>query len=169
MKITLITDASVNSQYHRCGYGFYIGCAEGKLQKAGLLRLRSRDVVMAELHCIANGLHTLKHSKFKPVSAVWIWCDNLHCVNIISGEQRGFRDPEHRKVTDEIWFLMMEICMGNGKTIRDVDAMFKIQHVKAHTGREDKISKINEWCDQNARKYVKGAVTKAKKNGEKPR
>lgn len=161
MKISIFTDASC-VQGH-CGYGFYIGCTKGKLMKAGNLRVKTDDTILAELHCLANALHTLKFCRFKPISRVWVFMDLMSAVERMNGEVRSFRKSEHRKVTEEIYFLMLDICIANEKPIRDVNTIFTFQHVRAHTGRRDILSKINNWCDVNARKYAKAASKKIDK------
>lgn len=161
MKISIFTDASVVVDH--CGYAFYIGCTAGKLQKAGKLRHRTKDTVVAELYCLANALHTLKHSKLAPISKVWIYCDQLQVVRVVAGDTRNFRNPDHRKVVEEIRFQMMEICIRENRSIREVDKMFELNHIRAHTGNKDIWSRINKWCDENARRYAKMKPTKPKK------
>lgn len=153
MIISVFTDASVVDD--KGGYAFYIGCKAGKLQKAGRLRHRTRDTVVAELYCVANALHTLKHCKFSPMTAVWLFCDQKQVITVLAGETRNFRNPEHRKIITEIQFLMMEICQREGRSIRDVDKMFHLNHILAHTRGKDIKSRINNWCDVNAYKYAK--------------
>lgn len=155
MKVTIITDASVILETGKAGYGFYIGCGTGMIKKAGKLKVDTRSSSQAELHCIANALHTLKHSKFAPITKVWLWCDSESAVDNITGNSRGFKTPELRKVVDEIHFLMMEICLREYKSIRAIDTMFEVAHIKGHTGNADKLSVIQNWCDVNARKYAK--------------
>ncbi len=158
MKITIITDASIVRG--KCGFAFYIGCTKGKIQRAGELKMTGSDTVLAEFNCIANALHMLKHSKYAPITKVWLWCDNIMCVKVIKGEIRTFRSLSHRQITDEIHFLMMEICLREGKSIRTIDAMFEVNHIQGHTGNKDKLSVIQNWCDENARKYAKQKTTK---------
>ncbi len=155
MIVSIFTDASVNSELKKCGYAFYIGCKTGKIQKAGKLKVETTKSHTAELHCLANAIYTLKHCKFEPITKVIIHSDSKLCLDIISGESRSFADKEARKVLDEINFLMMEICIKHGKSIRQVKSFFEFVHVKAHTKKSDKLSVINDWCDQNARKYMR--------------
>lgn len=160
MKVSIFTDASV--RFKVCGFAFYIGCRIGKIQKAGRLKIQTAKVDLAELHCIANAVYTLKHSKFQPIEKVFIYCDNEACVGALNSLAR-FSDLEKRKVVDEIHFLMIEVCIKHGKTMRDIDTFFNVQHVKAHTGNDDKFSRINNWCDENAKLYVKKKPTTKKK------
>lgn len=152
MKVSIFTDASIVE--NNCGYAFYIGCKSAKIQKAGKLRKSNINITLAELHCIANAVYTLKHSKIDPVTKIFIYTDNSQCVDALNKDAR-FKDAETRSVVDEIHFLMMEICVKHGMSIRYIYKMFSINHIKAHTGKTDIMSKINHWCDVNARKYAK--------------
>lgn len=151
MKISIFTDASVRFKW--CGYAFYIGCRMGKIQKAGRLKVRTSKSDLAELHCIANAIYTLKHSKFGKIENVHIYSDSESAVMALNGLSR-FADEEKRKAIDEIHFLMIEVCVKHGKTMRDIDDFFKVTHVKAHTGASDIYSRINDWCDKSAKQYA---------------
>jgi ribonuclease HI len=163
MKISIFTDASIEFTKGAGGFAFYIGCINGKLQKAGTLKAVTTNICLAELHCIANALYTLKHSKFKPISKVWLFTDNKASSDMLENNFRGFREPELRDVVEEIRFLCMEICLRENKSIRDVKTMFTFQHIKAHTGKKDRMSEINAWCDKNAKMYMKRALNKLSK------
>lgn len=153
MKISIFTDASIVGI--NAGFAFYIGCVNGKIQKAGKLKTKEGNISIAELHSLANALHTLKHSKFKPVTSVHIYMDCAGAIDYMSGKSRGFKSNDHKLVQDEIFFLMLDICIMNGYPIRNVNKMFIFNHVKAHTGNKDKLSQINQWCDINSRKYAR--------------
>jgi ribonuclease HI len=164
MKVSIFTDASVRFKW--CGDAFYIGCRIGKIQKAGRLKVRTNKTDLAELHCIANAVYTLKHSKFTPIDKVFIYCDSASSVNVLNGLAR-FVDEEKRKVVDEIHFLMIEVCVKHGKTMRDLDTFFEVSHIKAHTGKDDIFSKINDWCDKNAKLYSKPILANPQKKTKK--
>lgn len=161
MKVSIFTDASVDNARNIGGFAFYIGCVAGKIQKAGKLKNVGKipDSLVAELYAIGNALHTLKHSKFTPITNVIIYSDSLISVQLLNGDRNGLKDKDKRDIVDEIYFLMMEICLREGKSIRYVDTMFSFKHIKAHSGKKDKMSLINQWCDKNARKYMKTKET----------
>lgn len=163
MKISIITDASCIG--NSSGFAFYIGCTAGKIQKAGKLKTETGNISIAEMHCLANALHTLKFCKFKPVTSVHVYMDAIITVDYMNDKSRGFKGDEHKRIQDEIFFLMLDICIANGHPIRSVNKIFYYHHIRAHTGNKDKLSLINNWCDVNARKY---AVIKPKKNKQKP-
>lgn len=159
MKISIFTDASVDTTKGTGGYAFYIGCVKGKIMKAGILKSASNSGI-AELQCLGNALHTLKYCKFKPITNVMVYCDMLMAVTVMNGESRNFKDPILRTIVEEINFLMLEICIIEKVNIRNVRKFFTFQHVRAHTGNKDKLSIINNWCDKNAIKYRKQAAKK---------
>ena len=163
MKISIFTDASVSHEYNVGGYAFYIGCVEGKIQKAGIFRGKiSADTNVAELKCIANALHTLLHAKFSPATSVFIFTDSLSSIHHINNKARFKTIPE-RDLVDEIKLLMMEYCQKHLIPIRNYRKLFNFQHIKAHTKKKDKPSLINHWCDKQANAYNCKAVAKAKK------
>jgi ribonuclease HI len=156
MNVSIFTDASVHTELKKAGFAFYIGCKAGKIQKAGKLKVETGDSTTAELHCIANAVHSLLHSKFQPITQVFIFSDSNNSLQSIKGDA-GLKDKELRRVLDEIKILMMETCLKHGKSIRSVNTFFKLVHVKAHTKKTDKLSQINAWCDENAKKYMRAA------------
>lgn len=147
MLITINTDASFSNVYG--GYAFWIVCDQGKIQKAGKIKSRIKGSQQAEMMCIANALHTLKHSRFKNITKVVINTDSVTCINAL-GTFKSTIDG-----AKECLFTMMEICVANGMTLRDCSKMFEFRHVKAHSGKKDKRSFVNEWCDKEAKKYCK--------------
>lgn len=163
MKISIFTDASIEFTRGAGGFAFYIGCVNGKLQKSGILKTTTTNIALAELHCIANALYTLKHSKFEPIGKVWVFTDNAASAYILENYSRGFKESELRSVVEEIRFLAMEICLREGKSIREVRTIFTFQHIKAHTGKKDRMSEINAWCDKNAKMYMKRSLNKLNK------
>lgn len=163
MKVSIFTDASCIG--NSSGFAFYIGCTAGKIQKAGKLKTETGDINIAEMHCLANALHCLKHCKFKPVTSVHVYMDALITVDYMNGVNRGFKADRFKTVQDEVFFLMLDICIANGHPIRSVNKIFSYHHIRAHTGNQDKLSLINNWCDVNARKY---AAIKTKKRKQKP-
>lgn len=75
----------------------------------------------------------------------------------MNNKSRGMKGDEQKRVQDEIFFLMLDICIQNGHPIRNVYDIFCFNHIKAHTGNKDKLSQINHWCDINCRKYAREA------------
>jgi ribonuclease HI len=156
MLITINTDASWRDKF--AGYAFWIVCDAGKIQKAGKIKILVDNSGEAEMMCIANALHTLKHSRFSEITKVIINTDSQHCIDRLSpgGKFTG-------KTTEECLFTMMEICLKLGKSIRDIHSVFEFRHVKAHSGKKDNRSFVNEWCDREAKRYSKELLTASRK------
>lgn len=147
MLITINTDASWIEGF--AGYAFWIVCDAGKIQKAGKIKSKVKGSQQAEMMCICNALHTLKHSRFKGINKVIINTDSEPCILALKNFKSSFEGAK------ECLYMMMEICVANGMTLRDSNKMFELRHVKAHTGKKDKRSFVNEWCDKESRKYCK--------------
>ena len=140
MLITINTDASCIDGF--AGYAFWIVCDAGKIQKAGKIKSKVKGSQQAEMMCIANALHTLKHSRFKGINKVIINTDSSPCIDALKSFKSSFEGAK------ECLFTMMEICISNGFSLRDIDKIFQFKHVKAHTGKKDSRSFVNEWCDK---------------------
>ena len=147
MLVTINTDASCINGFG--GYAFWIVCDAGKIQRAGKIKSKVKGSQQAEMMCIANALYTLKHSRFKSITKIIINTDSQPCIQALKGFKSSFDGAI------ECLFTMMEICVSHGLTLRDNYKMFEFRHVKAHTGKKDKRSFVNEWCDKESRKYCK--------------
>lgn len=60
MKVTIITDVSVNNQKRVAAGAFYIGCKSGSLKKSYEVKSYHTSIQVMELECICNALYTLK-------------------------------------------------------------------------------------------------------------
>jgi len=160
MLVTINTDASYREGC--AGYAFWIVCDAGKIQKAGRIQGKTLGSVQSEMMCIANAIYTLKHSKFKGVNKVIVNTDSLTSINYLVGESKFKSESPLGCAIDEARFNMMEVCMKFGKSIRDISTMFEFRHVKAHSGKKDSRSYVNEWCDKEAKKYCKQSYLNTK-------
>lgn len=152
MIVTVNTDASCVEGFG--GYAFWIVCDAGKIQKAGKLKSKSKNTTLFEMMCIANALYTLLHSKFTPITKIIINTDSQSSIDFLTFSKTNATEA-CRKLAEECYFTMLELCLKNGKSIRDVKKFIEFRHVKAHTKNKDKRSYVNEWCDKEAKKYAK--------------
>jgi ribonuclease HI len=148
--ISIFTDASCNTTSKNCGYAFYIGGRGIKIQRAGVLKVKTNNSTIAEVHCIANALHVLVNNVPKKFQRVTIYSDCKYFIQAINGDNRGFRDTELQDVLQEIRFLCMEYCIAQDISIRKYLEAFSFVHIKAHTRKGDKPTLINAWCDRTA-------------------
>jgi ribonuclease HI len=159
MRLTINTDASVREGH--AGYAFWIVCDAGKIQKAGMIKRLVNGSTDAEIMCIANALHTLKHSRFKGLTSIIINTDSTQSISFITNKTRPSVNSDIYKGVQECNFLMMELCQQNGFSIRETDKLFSMRHVKAHSKNKDSRSYVNDWCDKESKKYSKQRLNKS--------
>lgn len=152
MRVTINTDASVKEGW--AGFAFWIVCDAGKIQKAGKIKRKVNGSTDAEIMCIVNSVYTLLHSRFAGIQAVVINTDSQQAINMLAGESSS-NSKDVRNAVDECHFLMMELCLKSGRSIRDRNNFFSIRHVKAHNGKSDSRSFVNDWCDKESKKYAR--------------
>lgn len=153
MIVTINTDASLLANKY-AGYAFWIVCNDGRIQKAGKIKEIIKSPSDAELCCIANALYILSKSKWKGISKVIVNTDSKISIDSLNGTSGiPSNNKFKRKCYDEAMFSMMEILIKSGRSIREVYTFFEFRHVKAHSGVKDARSVVNEWCDQQSKKY----------------
>lgn len=151
--ITINTDASYSQQYKVGGYAFYIVCDLFKITKSGAFKGNIKNPHDAEMKCIANALHTLLAQKELP-SCKWlvINTDSQHSIETITRQL----DPLGKQI-GRMW---QQLITRLGSTNN------KFRHVRAHSGVKDARSYVNEWCDREAKKYMRQAVNNVKNKKE---
>ncbi len=141
--ITVNTDASFSHQKDAAGYAFYIKCDLFKIQKGGMFKKMPKNPMEAEMMCIANALFTLSAQKELPkCRLIVINSDCLNCFGLIK-----------KKSPNVIGRKIYEIL----RELRKKTAMpkFEFRHVKAHNGSLDARSFVNNWCDKEAKRWMR--------------
>jgi ribonuclease HI len=145
--ITINTDASHHPVKKAGGYAFYIVCDLFKIQKSGAFKVDPLDSIDAEMKCMANALHTLLMQKELPTcDLIVINSDCLFSFSMIGLRKKGIgktvalilRDVRNRMAWKEA-----------------VLPSYEFRHVKAHSGKSDARSWVNEWCDKEAKKWMR--------------
>lgn len=145
--ITINTDASFHPDFKRGGFAFHIVCDLFVLKKSGMFQHVCTDSTDAEVKCIANALATLLAQRELPkLDWIHINTDSKHGINWI---QNG-HNPAGAFAKSLIQQLMKRTSC---KTL-------KLRHVKAHSGVRDARSLTNEWCDREAKIWMKESVKK---------
>lgn len=148
MIITINTDASFSKARLRGAYAFWIVCNAGRIKKHGPIRSKVKNPTEAELKCIVNALHTLKESG---------WLNSLRNHVIINTDSKdSISLLENNKNEIAMWGLMKKSNLhASAKffSIKETLGNTKIEfrHVKAHSGKDDARSYVNEWCDKMAK------------------
>lgn len=144
--ITINTDASFHPTLKVGGYAFYIICDLFKITKGGMFKNHPKTPEEAEIMCIGNALATLLAQKELP-EAKWLII-NSDC-------QRGMEKIKRSstplgKQVQGLWQQLIR-RLGSSKN--------KFRYVEAHQrGQLDKRSFVNDWCDKEAKKYMKIAA-----------
>lgn len=152
--ITVNTDASFSPQHKVGGYAFYIVCDLFKIQKGGMFKKQPKTAMEAEMMCMANALYTLLSQKELPTTK-WIII-NSDCLFSFERIKRKSQDAIGKQVAEMLRNVRLKT------SYRDVIMpKFEFRHVKAHNGTPDARSFVNDWCDKEAKKWMRKAVSVA--------
>lgn len=152
--ITINTDASFNIRDRVGGYAFYIICDLFRIKKGGLFKVQPKSAQEAEMMCMANALYTILLQKELPET-------NLIIVNsdcLFSFHKIGLKKDGVGKTVAKILKEVRHKTSLRGVVM----PKFEFRHVKAHSGKNDARSIVNEWCDQEAKKWMRLAVKNKK-------
>lgn len=149
--ITINTDASFHPIEKVGGYAFYIVCDLFKITKSGMFKAHPKHAQEAEIMCIGNAIATLLSQKELPTSK-WIILntDCLVAVDMIKANSQ----PVPKKVF-ELWDELTTKLQSDNKEFR---------HVKSHNGKDNARSYVNDWCDKEAKKWMRLALNEKKKS-----
>lgn len=143
--ITINTDASFYQEYQVGGYAFWIKCDLFKIQKGGHLKSPILNSTEAEIKCIGNAIATLLAQKELPTANFLIInTDAKFAINEIKHQQSLLGKQVH-----SLWQQLIFRLQTKKNEFR---------HVKAHSGKNDTRSYVNEWCDQEAKKWAKKQI-----------
>jgi ribonuclease HI len=148
--ITINTDASFNPQHKLGGYAFYIVCDLFKIQKAGMFKKPVDNSKDAEIMCIGNAISTLLAQPELP-ETTWLII-NSDCLYGMSDIRKS--TSELAKKVNRMWAALIN---------RTKSRHNKMRHVKAHNGTPDARSWVNDWCDKEAKKWMRIAVERSQK------
>lgn len=143
--ITINTDASYHPEYRVGGYAFTIVCDHFRIQKSGKFKIQPLSAEEAEIMCIGNAIALLLALPEIP-KCDWLII-NSDCKN-------GMRTIE-KKGSD----LGNKVCCLKQQLIGKIGCKHnKMRHVKAHSGKQDKRSIVNDWCDTEAKKWMRETI-----------
>lgn len=148
--ITINTDASFNSQKKVGGYAFYIVCDLFRVQKSGAFKVHPNNSMEAEMMCMVNALHTLLNQKELPSTKLIVV--NSDCLFAFERISRKSQDVIGRKIAYYIRQIRIKTA------INSIIPKYEFRHVKAHSGKGDARSWVNEWCDKEAKKWMRIAA-----------
>ena len=136
------TDASFSMKWRRGAWAYWIKGDDVLLKSAGMFPAELPNPGLAELLAFSKALGEV--NKIVPKQKRWetklyINTDCKYVIHVIDGTMKQSR------------------YMTLVKAIRHALVGYHIspQHVKAHTRSKSKRSKVNAWCDREARKIMK--------------
>jgi ribonuclease HI len=148
--ITINTDASFCPDQKVGGYAFYIVCDCFKIQKSGMFKSKLSSSLDAEMKCMANALYMLSNQKELPEANIIVI--NSDCLMSFEKITRKSLNLIGRKVANYLRSVRLKTSM-NGVIM----PKYEFRHVKAHNGTNDARSWVNDWCDKEAKKWMKKA------------
>lgn len=144
--LTINTDASYHPEHKVGGYAFYIICDLFKIQKGGMFKVHPKNAMEAEMMCMANAVHIVLHQKELPEFDLVII--NSDCLFAFQRIGKKSNSPIGKKIA----LLLRDLRK------RTNFKKYELRHVKAHSGVQDKRSFVNEWCDKEAKKWMRLSI-----------
>ena len=146
--LTINTDASFHPEHKVGGYAFYIICDLFKVQKGGMFKVQPKNSLEAEMMAIANAIYVAsKQKQYPKIDLVVI---NSDCLIAFERIGKTKKDLLGRRIA----FLLADLKKVTGYKKHE------FRHVRAHSGAQDKRSFVNEWCDNEAKKWMKLSIPK---------
>lgn len=143
--ITINTDASYYNEHKIGGYAFWIVCDLFKITNGGKFKREIYGPSEAETYCIGNAIARLLAQKELPeVEFLIINTDSKTSIRDIR-QQRS----EAGKTVNKLWRELLQ---------RLKPKVHQFRHIKAHSGKNDARSYVNEWCDREAKRWARIAI-----------
>lgn len=140
--LTINTDASFCGKTNAGGWAFYIRHDKFFSKKAGKFKSKVKDSSEAETKCIANALtEVLNQPNIGNTRRIIINTDSKIAIRQIERQITEFGLRAHSLLNQLVEKLKAD--------------SYEFRHVRAHTGKNDKRSYVNEWCDKEAKSKMR--------------
>jgi ribonuclease HI len=144
MLVTINTDASFHPTEKIGAFAFWAVSNGFKIQKACFFRDKCLNPTDAESKAILNAFHVVSR-KQKGIRKIIFNTDSLNAKAIFEND----RDHIHK------YHLFNKLRSNYNKKEQLFHGIeIEFRHVKAHSGKDDARSYVNEWCDTNAKYYM---------------
>lgn len=150
--ITINTDASFHHGFKVSGYAYYIKSDLFTFTGGGNFnKMKPKNSEEAEIMAIGNALHRLLKMENLPLSK-WLVVnsDSMFGMNKI------------RKASTPLGVMVSDMFIELGKRLHCKHS--ELRHVKSHSGVNDARSWVNEFCDKEAKKYMKLEARRIKRS-----
>lgn len=155
--ITINCDASFHPIHKVGGYAFWIVSNSFKITKSGEFKVDPASAEDAEIMCIANALHVLYNQESLPknINCLTLNCDSTNAMKRIT-KQIELEGRYNRKRTKDVAIKAAMIWIKLSKVLKP--NFEQMCHVKAHNGTRDSRSYVNDWCDKEAKKWMRNKL-----------
>lgn len=144
MRVTIITDASWCPTTKVAGYGFWVACERGRRRGGGTIKALVPSSLAAEMMAMVNGLcHGMRFGMVANGDVLLIQTDCQAAIDTF----RRFRNPGC-DVEAQVVEHMETICGTGNITV-------EYRHVKGHTNGRTPRTYVNNYCDAEAKKYMR--------------
>lgn len=144
MRVTIITDASWCPTTKVAGYGFWVACERGRRRGGGTIKTLVPSSMAAEMMAMVNGLcQGMRLGIIASGDALLIQTDCQAAIDTFS----KFRNPSDN-VEAQVVAHMEELCRTGSLTV-------EYRHVKGHTAGRTPRTYVNNYCDAEAKKYMR--------------
>lgn len=150
--VTINTDASFHGTHKVGGFAFHIVCDHFRIKMGGRFKVNPQSSIEAEMMCMANAIHVLLSREDLPTTDLIVI--NSDCLH--SFEKIGLKKEGVGRVVAKLLKKLRERTARKGVVLPKYD----FRHVKAHSGKGDPRSLVNEWCDREAKRHMREAIPK---------
>ena len=152
MRVTIISDASVDFHGQRGAYAFWAVSQRGRHAGQGVFKVACSNPNEAETMAVVNALHTAINLGIAAAGdQVLVQTDSLHAIRVFSGYSLR---PKVLKKYASMMQALREIVARHNLTM-------EYRHVKGHSKETDARSRAQQMTDKRARKAMRAAKKQA--------
>lgn len=145
MNVTINTDASFCHRTKSAGYAVWISSNIGRIKYSGILK-ECKCSSEAEQQAIANALFLLRKSYLNNGNILRIYL-NSDCIPALNMVVKKGGNKAGRYAYNQAKLILSGKVGGMSNFIK--------RHVKAHTNAKDARSWVNNWCDSEAKRWMR--------------
>lgn len=144
MLVTIMTDASVDSNLQIAGFGYWIASDRGKLGGGGGLKSPVKDSYAGELKAVVNSLHlAIEKNLVQQRDTVLIQLDNLGVVTLLKDRTTPAREDIAEALKHFIGL------------VDRLELVVHVKHVKGHSdSKQGARFASNNHCDIRAKEAM---------------
>jgi ribonuclease HI len=150
--ITINTDASFCGSTKSGGYAFWIKGERIAIKKHGGFKDDVKNSTEAEMRAIANAVFVLLKRNPKNFNIIIFNTDSKQSIAHINNPLTDLAKQINNYINQ-----LKEVTNAE---------MIEFRHVKAHSGKADKRSWVNEWCDVKAKEEMRKVRKRKYLNGK---